>query len=42
MNENELNNLDQGDIAFTVPLIDGKVATIKRLANDESLENLGL
>ena len=42
MDEDELNKLDAVDAPFTVPLIDGDVAAIKRLANDESVTNLGL
>ena len=42
MDEDELDKLDAADAPFTVPLICGDAATIKRLANDESLTNLGL
>ena len=42
MNEDELDDLDPGNIPFTVPLIGGDAAAIKRLANDELVENLGL
>ena len=42
MNEVEFDNLDPGDKPFTVPLIGGDAAAIKRLANNESVENLGL
>ena len=42
MKENKLSNLDPGNTPFTVPLIGGDAAAIKRLANDESVENLGL
>ena len=41
MDEAELDELDAVDAPFTVPLISGDVATIKRLANDESVTNLG-
>ena len=42
MNEDELDELDVTDAPFTVPLIGGDAATINRLANDESVTNLGL
>ena len=42
MNEDELDDLDPDDTPFTAPLIDGDTAAIKRLTNDESVENLGL
>ena len=42
MNEDELDDLDPVDTPFTVPLIGGNAAAIKRLANDKSVENLGL
>ena len=42
MNKDELSDLDPGDAPFTVPLIGVDVAAIKQLANDESVENLGL
>ena len=42
MDEDELDELDTADAPFTVPLIGGDAATIKRLANDESVTNLGL
>ena len=42
MDEEELGNLDVVDAPFTVPLIGGDAATIKRLANDESVTHLGL
>ena len=42
MDDNELDDLDVADAPFTVPLIGGDAATIKRLANDESVTNLGL
>ena len=42
MNEDELDNLDPVNAPFRVPLIGGNAAAIKQLANDESVENLGL
>ena len=42
MNKDELDDLDPADTPFTVPLIGGDTAAIKRLANDESVDNLGL
>ena len=42
MDEDKLDSLDGTDTPFTVPLIGGDAATIKRLANDESVTNLGL
>ena len=42
MDEDELDDLDVADAPFTVPLLGGDAATIKRLANDESVTNLGL
>ena len=42
MNEDELDDLNPVDTPFTVPLIGGDAAAIKRLANDKSVENLGL
>ena len=42
MGEDELDKLDAADTPCTVPLIGGDAATIKRLANDESVTNLGL
>ena len=37
-----MDDLDPGDTLCTVPLIGGNVTAIIRLANDESMENLGL
>ena len=42
MDEDELDDLDTANAPFTVPLIGGNAAAIKRLANDESVTNLGL
>ena len=42
MDEDELDDLDTVDAPFTVPLIDGDAAAIKRLANNESVTNLDL
>ena len=42
MDDNELDTLDVADTPFTVPLIGGDATTIKRLADDESVTNLGL
>ena len=42
MNEGELDSLDSGNTPYTVPLVDGDAVAIKRLANDESVKNLGL
>ena len=41
MDEDKLDDLDLVDAPFTVPLIGGNAAEIKRLANDEFVENLG-
>ena len=42
MDEDKLDELDAKNAPFTVPLVGGDVATIKRLTNDESVTNLGL
>ena len=42
MNKDKLDNLDPDDTSFTIPLIGGNTAAIKRLTNDESVENLSL
>ena len=42
MDEDELDNLDVADAPFIVLLIGGDAATIKRLANDKYVTNLGL
>ena len=42
MNNDELDNLDPGDTSFTVPLVGGNAAAIKQLANNTSVDNLGL
>ena len=42
MNEDKLDNMDPANTPFTVSLIKGDATMIKYLANDESVENLGL
>ena len=42
MNEDKLGDLDPLNTPFTVSLIGGDAAAIKRLANNESVENLSL
>ena len=42
IHEDELDDLDAVDALFTVSLIGGDATAIKQLANDESVENLGL
>ena len=41
MAEDKLDDLDVADTPFMVPLIGGNTAAIKRLANNESVTNLG-
>ena len=42
MYDDKLDDLDPGGTPFTVPLISRNAAAIKRLANAESVKNLGL
>ena len=42
MHEDELDNLDPDNTRYTCPIIGGDAAALKQLANDESVEKLGL
>ena len=42
IDENELDDMDPIDTLFPVPLTNRDAAAIKRLANNKSVENLGL